>query len=134
LDSNVSIVPFKFKYLPSLLDMLEDRKFQGIETVNMKTLPKIGYIAMLNDQPIAAGFLRRVEGGYAQIDTLVTNPYFGNKLRHEGIDKVVNSLINDAKELRLRGILAITGELSILNRAEDKGFFRIDQQIIGLRL
>jgi len=100
----------------------------------MQTLPKIGYIALLSKQPIAAGFLRRVEGGYAQIDTLVSNPYFGSKIRNEGIDKVVNWLINDAKELKLSGILAFTGEQSIIERAKDKGFAVFEQKLIGMRL
>jgi len=100
----------------------------------MQTLPKIGYIAFLSKQPIAAGFLRRVEGGYAQIDTLVSNPYFGSKIRNEGIDKVVNWLINDAKDLKLNGILAFTGEPSIIERAKDKGFTVFEQKLIGMRL
>lgn len=114
--------------------MLEDRKYPGISTVTMKTLPKVGYIALLNSQPIAAGFLRRVEGGYAQIDTLVSNPYFGSQIRHLGIDIVVNSLIQDAKDLKLTGILAFTGEQSIVDRAKGRGFTVFDQKLIGVRL
>lgn len=134
LDNEVSVVPFKFKYYPLLIEMLTDRNFPCIETVTMQTLPKIGYIAFLSKQPIAAGFLRRVEGGYAQIDTLVSNPYFGSKIRNEGIDKVVNWLINDAKDLKLNGILAFTGEPSIIERAKDKGFTVFEQKLIGMRL
>lgn len=89
----------------------------------------------MNKQPIAAGFLRRVEGGYAQIDTLVSNPYFGSKIRHEGIDKVVKSLIEDAKNLKLLGIIAFTSDNGVLSRASDMGFFTLDdQKLIGLRL
>jgi len=114
--------------------MLEDRRYQFIETVTMQTLPKIGYIALLNNQPIAAGFLRRVEGGYAQIDTLVSNPYFGSQIRHLAIDKVVDWLINDAKELKLSGILAFTLEESIINRAKERGFTILEHNILGMRL
>lgn len=114
--------------------MLEDRKYEQIGTIKMSTLPKIGYIAMLNDQPIAAGFLRRVEGGYAQIDTLVSNTYFGSQIRHEGINKVVGSLIEDAKILKLEGIIAFTGDSGILKRAKELGFKVIDQTLIALPL
>ena len=114
--------------------MLTDRNAPCIETVTMKTLPKIGYMALLNNQPIAAGFLRRVEGGYAQMDTLVSNPYFGSQIRNMGISKVVDCLMNDAKELRLTGILAFTIEQSIIDRAKDKGFTSFDHKLIGVRL
>jgi hypothetical protein len=88
----------------------------------MKTLPKIGYIAMLGGHPIAAGFLRRVEGGYAQLDTLTTSKHFGSLARNQGINKVVDALLQDAKELRLHGVIAFTEEKSIKDRAEALGF------------
>lgn len=131
----VSIVPFSFKYLPMLLDMHKDRDYLGLAYINMKVLPKIGYIALMNKQPIAAGFLRRLEGNFAQLDTLVSNPYFGSQIRHIGIDKVVKALINDAKDLKLHGIVAFTADTGTLKRAADMGFKVIDdQKLIALRL
>lgn len=89
---------------------------------------------MLNDQPIAAGFLRRVEGGYAQMDTLVSNMHFGSIVRHEGITKVVNNLIEDAKVLKLEGVIAFTSDSGILKRAKELGFYALDQSLIALPL
>lgn len=103
--------------------------------IRMKTLPKIGYIAYLGNIPVAAGFLRRLEGGFAQMDTLVSNPYLGSKTRHIAIDKVVNSLIEDAKTLDLEGVIGLTADLGVLRRAEDMGFKVLDtQKLIALRL
>lgn len=113
--------------------MLKDREYLAISTVNMKTLPKIGWMTLLNKQPIAAGFLRRVEGGYAQLDTLVSNPYYGSLIRHEGIDKVVKALIDDAKDLKLHGIIAFSSDSGVLSRAETLGFTQINQSLIVLR-
>lgn len=100
----------------------------------MKTLPKIGYIALLGGHPIAAGFLRRVEGGYGQIDCLTSNAHFGSLVRHQGIQKVVNSLINEAKDLKLKGIIAFSKDAGIVKRAEDIGFHVVEQTIIALPL
>lgn len=101
----------------------------------MKTLPKIGYMALMNGHPIAAGFLRRVEGGYAQLDTLVTAKHFGSQVRHAGIEKVVDALIDDAKVLKLQGIIAFTSDNSIVKRAEDRGFSVLsDQKLIAISL
>lgn len=114
--------------------MLKDREYLGISDVNMKTLPKIGYIALLNKQPIAAGFLRRLEGGYAQLDTLVSNPYYGSQIRHQGIHLVVDRLLEDAKDMKLSGILAFTEDQGILKRAEALGFHTLPHKLIALKL
>ncbi len=100
----------------------------------MRTLPRIGYIALRNGYPIAAGFLRRVEGGYAQLDTLTSNPMFGSLIRHQGIDLVVKALLEEAKTLKLHGIVAFTIDKGILSRAKDMGFVNCEHSLITLKL
>lgn len=118
-----------------LLDMLESRQYMSLSEINMKTLPKLGYIALLNGkQPVAAGFLRRVEGGYAQLDGLTSNPYFGSQIRHEGIKLVVDHLIDAAKQLKINGIMAFTADKGVLDRAAGLGFVKVEQQLIALRI
>lgn len=96
----------------------------------MKTLPKTGFMVLMNGYPISAGFLRKVEGGYAQLDTLVSNPYFGSIVRHKAIDLVVDTLIQEAKDLKLHGIIAFTTEPTIVSRAKDKGFKVIEHTLM----
>lgn len=134
LLDNVDLLPFKFKHLCQLHDILNSQKYLGISEIKMKTLPKIGYIALLNKQPIAAGFLRRVEPSFAQIDTLCSNAMFGSKIRHIGITKVVDALLQDAKSLKLDGILALTKDEGTINRALSLGFHIVDQKVIGLMI
>ncbi len=134
MDNEVSIVPFRYKYLKALHDILSSNDYLNISEINMKSLPKIGYIALLNGHPIAAGFLRRVEGGYAQIDTLTSNKYFGSKIRHLGIKLVVDTLILEAKTLKLKGIIAFTKDEGILKRAKEIGFTEPEAKLIALKL
>lgn len=134
LSDNISIYPFKYKYLEHLIDMLKSQQYLGISDITMRTLPKTGYIVMLNDQPIAAGFLRRVEPCYAQLDTLVSNAYLGSVVRHHGIQMVVDALLADAKRLKLEGIISFTSDQGILTRAESMGFHKVPQTIIALSL
>lgn len=117
-----------------LIEMHKDREYLHMNYITMKSLPKIGYIAVMNKQPIAAGFLRRVEGGYAQLDTLVSNPYFGSQIRHVGIKLVVDSLLAEAKDLKLLGIVSFSQDTGILSRAKALGFQVVDQTLICLRL
>lgn len=134
MDNEISIVPFRFKYYNALISMLESQNYAGIADIKMKTLPKIGYMALYNNTAVAAGFLRRVEGNVAQLDGLTSNAYLGSIIRNAGINAVVKALLDEGKRLKLYGIYATTAEQSILNRAAELGFQIIPQTIIGLKL
>ncbi len=122
MQQEISIIPFKFKNFNDLRELHHLQKYPQISEIKMKTLPKIGYIAYLGDSPIAAGFLRRVEGGFAQLDTFVSNPHFGSQVRHIGIEGVKSALLEEAKVLKLEGIIVLTDDGSIISRAVDTGF------------
>jgi len=123
---------FKFKHFSLLIELLKSQKYPSINDIEMKTLPKIGFLAVLNKEPIACGFLRRLEPCYAHIDTLVSNGYFGSKIRHEGINLVVDALLLEAKRLKLKGIVAHTADAGIIKRAGECGFNIVEQTIIAL--
>lgn len=98
------------------------------------TLPKIGFIAAEGSIPVAMGFLRQLEGGYAQIDTLVSNADLPGELRHEGLDKIVSSIIDTAKQLKLKGIISFTSDKSVIMRAVATGFRVSNHAVIVLEL
>lgn len=134
MDNEISITPFRYKYLQALKNLLESNGSPDAETVSMKNLPKTGYIAMMGGYPVAAGFLRRVEGGYGQIDTLTTNKTYGAIVRHAGILKVVESLLEDANTLKLQGIIAITTEPTVIERSKAYGFKTLTHVVIAKAL
>jgi hypothetical protein len=118
-----------------LIEMLKDQNYPDLHTITPKSLPKIGYIALLGKRPIAAGFLRKVEGNIvAQLDGLTSNPYFGSKIRHIAITKIVEQLIEDAKDLKLQGIIAFTTDDTVIKRAQSIGFVSISHKLIALNL
>jgi hypothetical protein len=134
-ENNVTIHPFKHKHLPLLHEILDSNQYEGTSLITTKNLPKIGYIVMLNGKvPLAAGFLRRLEPYYGQIDTLCSNKFLGSILRHQGLTIVVNSLIDDAKQLKLEGIVCHTKSDDVLKRAELLGFKVIEEKVIALGL
>lgn len=130
--NDITIHPFKFKHFKDLQEILKSNDYLGLNHIEMKTLPKIGYIVYKGKTPIAAGFLRRLEPCYAHIDTLCSNKYCGSILRHEGVSTVVNTLLQDAKRLKLKGLIATTTDQGILARAKDLGFHIINETLIGL--
>lgn len=120
--------------MSQLIELHETQKYELTNTISYRTLPKIGYIASIGSIPVAAGFLRRLEPNFAQIDTLVSNAFCGALLRNEGIKLVVDTLIEEAKRLKLEGIICHTQDKGIIKRAEDLGFHIVPQTIIALSL
>lgn len=96
--------------------------------------PAIGFIAYEGTYPIAAGFLRLVEGGTAILDSLVTNPAQSSELRSKSIDLVVENLIKKGKELGLSGIIAYTIEPNVLRRSTKHGFQELPHKVISVKL
>jgi hypothetical protein len=129
----ISVVPFKHKYFKALIAAMRDQNYDQIDFITMKTLPKVGWVALLEgtNEILAAGFLRRVEGGYGQFDTFVTNPYFGSKIRHLALEAVINALLSDAETMGLTGILAITKDEGIKKRALEIGFSVIPHTLLA---
>ena len=134
VKDEISLTPFKFRHYNDLISLLESQNYPNIKLITFLTLPKTGYIAYLGKEPIAAGFLRRLEPCYAHLDTLISNGYFGSKVRHEGVSKVVDALILEAKRLKLEGIVATTKDAGVLKRAEGLGFKVVPQTIIALEV
>lgn len=134
LVNDVTIYPFKFKHLHHLIELLHSNNYQGISDISMRTLPKVGFIVFSGKAPLAAGFLRRLEPCYAQIDTLTSNKFLGSMLRNQGITMIVDELISEAKRLKLEGLICHTSHQDVLKRAESLGFHTVEQKIIALPL
>lgn len=110
----------------------ETNKTIFIETPD--SLPEIGYIATEGAILVSAGFLRRIEGGFGMIDTLVTNADLDSSTRHDGISKIVETIIHKSKELRIKGLICSTKDPGIIKRAKSIGFHETGEITIGLSL
>ncbi len=118
-----------------LLEMLDAHKSPYIADVNMKTIPKLGYIAIKGNMPIAAGFMRKTEGNMVGIfDGMVSNPYCSKQLRHEGFTTIFNNLVQDAKDLKLLGLIAFTSDDGMANRLLNLKFDTASHTMYSLNL
>lgn len=86
-------------------------------------LPKVGIIALTEDNmPIAAGFLRKIEGGYGMLDSYITLESIPSKIRNEALDFITMRLIDTAEDLNIYKLIAFSEHESIHNRALAHGF------------
>lgn len=97
-------------------------------------LPAYGAIAFDGAEPIAAAFLRRAENEYGIFDGLITKPTADKKLRHIALDLVVENVIQKAKELGLKTIVAWTSDTGTLERSDRHGFKKLADTMIALDL
>lgn len=132
----IQIIPFDLATMLPLLESLhQTHNWKQTQTSMLgQGMPQTGYVALVAGQPGAAGFLRMVEGGFAMIDTLVSNADLGSEARHMAITAVVDALINHAKTSGIKGIVAHTKDKGILKRAKTLGFKKLSEQIITIKL
>jgi hypothetical protein len=128
----IEVQQYQESYYDILKAMLESQNYK--DEVLPDSLPKIGFIASDSATHIAVGFLRLMEGNIAQIDSLVSNADLPSEMRHKGISMVVDELIKTSKLLKLKGIMALTVDKSVIMRAEAIGFQVRSHTILSLPL
>ncbi len=119
-NHSVSLVRYSVHLNDVVAALLDSQDYQPLCDIN--TLPKIGFIAYHNTSYVAMGFLRMVEGGFAQIDTLCTNPQIPGEIRHEAINAIGEALLNEARGLEVRAVMFFTSSDQVMARTADKGF------------
>lgn len=100
----------------------------------IEQLPEIGFVARDQEGSIAAGFLRRVEGGLVLLDSLIANPKASGKRRSYALDRVVEALLEKAREFKWMKVLAFTKERAILKRSVKHGFQVLNHVVIGIEM
>lgn len=90
-------------------------------------IPEYGFVAYCDDVPTAMAFIRRVEGGYAQLDGLTSNPSQPAKSRSDAIDLVVARIKYKAKALGIKSLIAFSLDKNTLERSKSHGFVPMDK-------
>jgi hypothetical protein len=99
------------------------------------SVPKVGFISLKDEVPVAMGFLRLIEGRLGMIDGLLSNPAASGADRSNAIDLIVTQLIDVAKQMHLQGIISFSVDPNTLTRSHKFGFEeKKDQTIIILNL
>lgn len=109
-------------------------KMRNLNLELINELPKVGCMAFYKDLGIAAAFLRMVEPHYALLDGLITNPEALAPLRSDSIDACVKHVIQKAKDLKVKSVLAHIVDAGVLKRSEKHGFKKLPDSMICLSL
>lgn len=107
---------------------------RDMPSLPVEDFPAIGFLALDGVTPIAAAFIRRLEGGFAQYDGLITNPGATSELRDKANDLVTTEIIKTCKQLGIKALTAYSTDENTLIRAEKHGFRRLPHTMIALGL
>lgn len=103
--------------------------------MHLENLPAYGLMVYDHDLPVAAGFLKIVEGGKSAIlDSLITNGDLPAEQRDLALDLLVENILKDAKALGIKQILAFSSDRNTLVRAQRFGFAQLEHHVITLPL
>lgn len=125
----MKVVKFnKSKHFTALVECLVAR---NAYVPTLAEMPKVGHMAYIGERLVAAAFLRKVEGGYAQIDGLTSNPNCAPAERHQAIDLVVAALLTEAKKLNIINVMFISSDESTMARSEKYGFKKLPLAVLA---
>lgn len=124
----MQVIPYTSEHYEALCSILRKRDHSIPSEV-----PALGFIAV-SDTLVSFCFLRMVEGNYAIVDGLASNPECSSALRHEGNDLVIKACIDEAKRLKLRNLIAFTTENTALERSLRNGFVKLQHSVIAYDL
>lgn len=123
---------FKKKHMKDLADILKAR---NAYVPTFEEMPETGFVARQVDGPIAASaFIRKCEGGYAQLDGIASNPNCSSEFRNWALDLVMKSCIQEAKRLGITQLIGFTCDDSTQMRSERLGFVQLPHRLMALNL
>lgn len=119
----------KKSHMRALASILSTR---GSYVPTKEETPEIGYLALKGGIVVATAFLRRCEGGYAQIDGLTSNQHCPSQDRHVALNKVIQKCIEKAKELEIKQLFAFSMDSSTIERSIKMGFVKLPHTLLGI--
>ena len=97
-------------------------KLRDLDPTLAGDLPEMGLIAIEENEVVAFGFLRKVEGPYAMLDSYLTNPTIAPEVRDKALDRITRKLISIAKVNHINKLIAFSADAHTIERAATLGF------------
>lgn len=98
--------------------------------------PELGYtVSNKSGDILCAGFLLKIEGNSMMVESYITNPDYSPTLRDEALDALTHHIVESAKLMKIKRLIAFTEDNNTLLRAQRHGFVHLKQyQFIGREL
>lgn len=100
----------------------------------LESIPAVGYTVTQNGNYVAFCFLRKVEGGFGQIDGLTSNPEITGVERNAALNLVVEACLDEAKAIGITHLVAFCEKMAPISRGMKYGFKVLPHALVALDL
>lgn len=97
-------------------------------------LPEYGLIAFEQGEVVAAGFIRRIEGPYAMLDSYITNAKVLSEVRDLALDRITDKLIKWTASHQITKVISFTADKNTIVRAEKHGLIPMPNHLFQLKV
>lgn len=103
---------------------------RGVPALTKDLLGTQGYAYFLDDKPIIAGFLYKAENSsFGMVEWIVSSPESTREQRNLGFKELMDRLLAEAKEAKIRLLMTTVKHHSLMKRMEGEGFFQDTQNV-----
>lgn len=103
---------------------------RGWPVLPKESLPKTGYIAFIEEKPIAAGFILKFEEiPIGMLEWIVSDPDTSHKERSEAISELMDHMISESKNIGIRILGASISNMRLKEKYLQKGFLVSDEAV-----
>lgn len=117
------VIPYNPDKHQALLQEVLD--IRHIKEDVVKDLPEFGLVALNHDEFVAAGFIRKIEGYYAMLDSYISNPSVSPLTRDQALDIITAKLVSISKEHGVEKLLAFSADTNTIERSIRHGFIQL---------
>lgn len=110
------------------------RRERDLADVSFDEIPECGFMASHFDRPLACSFLRRCEGGFGIMDSVVADKYADGALKSEALDLLFEAVINQARDFRMTNVVGFTVKNSMIKKAKSFGYKESDHKLMVLEI
>lgn len=93
-------------------------------------LPEVGFVVYEEDHFIAAGFLRKCEGGYGMMDSYITDPKMPAPWRNQALEMITKRLVKKSKALKMKHVIGFCVDVNTILRSLRHGFVLTEHKVI----
>lgn len=111
-------------------NILQILKRRELKLSLAEELPEVGFVVYEEDFFIAAGFLRKCEGGYGMMDSYITDPKMPPLLRNQALDMITKRLVKAAKSLQMKQVVGFCLDGNTISRSQRHGFVLTEHKVI----
>jgi hypothetical protein len=110
------------------------RRERDLADVSFEELPECGFMASHFDRPIACAFLRRCEGGFGIMDSVIADKYVDGSLKSQGLDLLFEFITNQARDFKMTNVLGFTVKNSMIKKSKSFGYKESDHKLMVLEI